>query len=224
MRSLFVIIALSLCSVPAWGSELLSQVHWLGHGSVRIDTPVVIYIDPWDIERGRAADLILISHPHSDHCSPKDVAKIQHTNTKIITTRDCAKKLSGFVKILKPGESFEFKNIKITAIPAYNLKKPFHKKEQDWLGFVVTVGGETIYYSGDTDLIPEMKDLKPDIALLPIGGKFSMDLREAAEACTLIQPKLVIPILWGKTRGSHQEALKFKEISPVPTKILKQER
>jgi len=185
------------------------KIAWLGHDAFRIDAAKTIYIDPYEIQDGKAADIILITHEHFDHCAPEDVAKIQKDATIIVTEKDSASKLSGDVRVVKPGETLTIDGVKIEAVPAYNTNKQFHPKENGWLGFIVEMEGVRIYHAGDTDMIPEMKDLKVDIALLPVSGTYVMTAAEAVEAALAIQPGLAIPMHYGSIVGGETDAEKF---------------
>ena len=191
--------------------EMAQKMVWLGHDGFRIDAEETIYFDPYDIVAGPKADLILISHEHFDHCSPDDVSKIQGPGTVIITDKTSAEKLTGDVRIIAPGEFMSLGEVKIEAVPSYNRDKDFHPKQKAWLGFVVEVDGVRIYHAGDTDFIPEMKDLKVDIALLPVSGTYVMTADQAVEAALAIQPKLAIPMHYGAIVGDDKDALAFKE-------------
>ena len=186
------------------------NIHWLGHDGFRIDTEKVIYFDPYQIEAGPQADLILISHDHFDHCSPEDVAKIQGPETIIVTEKDSAEKLTGDVRILKPGETLNLDGVKILGVPSYNTDKDFHPRKNGWLGFLVEVSGISIYHAGDTDYIPEMKDLEVDIALLPVSGTYVMTANQAVKAALAMGPTLAIPMHYGAIVGGNQDALDFK--------------
>jgi len=207
--------------------KMTSNIHWLGHDSFRIEGQgAVIYLDPFKINEGPKADLILITHDHFDHCSPADVAKIQKPETVIVTVAQAATKLSGQIKTVKPGDDFTVKGIAVKTIPAYNINKfrspgvPFHPKESGYVGFILTVNGLRIYHAGDTDFIPGMKGLGPDIALLPVSGTYVMTAEEAAEAAAAIKPKLAIPMHVGGPVGSLSDADRFKEKATVPVIIL----
>jgi len=131
--------------------------------------------------------------------------------------------LKGNIKTVRPGDNLTIKGIDIKVVPAYNIKKDYHPKENRWVGFILNMKGTRIYHSGDTDFIPEMKKIKADIALLPIGGTYTMDVAEAVEAVKAINPKVVIPMHYGDIVGSVEDAEKFKKLSPVKVEILKKE-
>lgn len=207
--------------------QMVSNIHWLGHDSFRIKGDgLVIYIDPWQIEDGPKADLILITHDHRDHCSPADVAKVQKEDSVIVTVAAAAAKLSGQIQVVKPGDELRVKGIPISAVPAYNVNKfrspgvPFHPRESGYVGFVVTVEGQRIYHAGDTDCIPEMGSINADIALLPVSGTYVMTADEAVEAAAIIKPQIAIPMHIGRGIGSLADAERFKEKASVPVEIL----
>ncbi|MFC1801752.1 MBL fold metallo-hydrolase [Nanoarchaeota archaeon] len=202
------------------------KIKWLGHSSFKITNGKTIYLDPYHIEPEEDADLILITHAHFDHFSPEDLEKIKKKSTVVVTTADCAAKLSLNTKVIKPGETINLENIKVEAVPAYNTHRfksegvPFHSKESGWCGYIITVDNVRIYHAGDTDKIPEMKDIKCDVALLPIGGTYTMDAEEAAQAANEIQPHVAIPMHWGKIVGKKTDAELFSEKAEVEVKIL----
>ena len=187
------------------------KIVWLGHDGFRIDAEKTVYFDPYQIEGGPVADLILISHEHFDHCSPEDVAKIQGPETVIVTEKDSAKKLTGDIKILKPGEILDLGDVKIEAVPSYNTDKDFHPRKNGWLGFIVELEGVKVYHAGDADFIPEMKDFDVDIALLPVSGTYVMTADQAVKAALAINPKLAIPMHYGAIVGDIADALNFKK-------------
>lgn len=176
-------------------------VEWLGHASFKISFGgKVIYIDPYEGEYTEKADLILITHSHHDHCDNRKVKLVWTEATMIIAPADCAKMAGGRIKSLKPGEKATIDNITVKAIDAYNMRRfrspgiPFHPRGLG-VGYLIMIGGKTIYHAGDTDFIPEMKDLRDIyLALLPAGGTYTMDNTEAAEATLAIRPNYVIPM------------------------------
>ena len=198
---------------------MLTKIKWLGHSSVKIEAGKIIYIDPWKIKNGQKADLILISHTHHDHLSPADIKKIQKEETVIIASSDAASQLSGDVRVLKPGQEVTVHGITVQAIPAYNIGKAYHPKASQWIGFLLTVEGKTIYYGGDTDLIPEMQRIRADIVILPVGGTYTMTAKEAAEAVNLIRPEVAIPIHYGDIVGTLEDAIQFKGLCKIPVEI-----
>ena len=190
--------------------EMLEKMTWLGHDCFRIDGSKTVYIDPYNIEPGKKADLVLVTHDHFDHCSPEDVEKIMQPETIVATEKDSAKKLSGNVKTVKPGDSLAIDDVKIEAVPAYNINKDFHPKANDWLGFVLEMDGVRIYHAGDTDFIPEMETLNVDIALLPVSGTYVMTADEAVKAALAIEPGIAVPMHYGAIVGDSNDALTFK--------------
>ncbi|MFC2091938.1 MBL fold metallo-hydrolase, partial [Elusimicrobiota bacterium] len=128
--------------------NMISDIHWLGHDSFRIEGKgLFIYIDPYKIETDIKADIILITHEHGDHCSADDIARIRKDDTIIVTVKSAAEKLKGDIRIIKPGDKIEIKDIPIEAVHAYNTNKfrspgvPFHPKESGHAGYILTVEG-----------------------------------------------------------------------------------
>ena len=204
---------------------MVKNIHWLGHDCFRIDGPPTIYIDPYKLseEALPKADLILITHDHFDHLSLPDVEKIREKDTVIVTIAAAAAKLKGDVKTVKPGDRLTVLNVPIEVVPAYNIGKKYHPKEAGHVGYILTVGGQRIYHAGDTDVIPEMKDFRVDIALLPVSGTYVMTAEEAIEAVKSINPKVVIPMHYGTIVGSEKDAKHLAKSVSTEVVILNKE-
>jgi L-ascorbate metabolism protein UlaG (beta-lactamase superfamily) len=199
------------------------KIHWLGHASFKIKNSSVIYIDPYIIpEDAEKADLILITHEHYDHCAVENIRKLAKDDTIVIATEDCIVKLADLnVRGITPNQKIEVKGIAIETIPAYNIGKAFHTKASNWVGYIITINGVRIYHAGDSDFIPEMKELKNiDVALMPVGGTYTMNAEEAADAVNSFNPKIAIPMHYGSIIGNRADAERFKELAKCEVKIL----
>ncbi len=199
------------------------KLQWLGHASFRIsDGNTVIYIDPWKLKDGaHDATLVLVSHSHSDHYSAGDIARVSAPATKLIASADVIQQ-EGKGQVMKPGQTIDADGVKLTGIPAYNIAKKFHPRANNWLGFVIEIAGKHIYYAGDTDQTPEMNALKNiDLALLPVGGTYTMNAAEAAEATKTFKPTRAIPYHYGDIVGSQSDADNFAKKAACEVKVLK---
>jgi len=176
--------------------EVIKQLKWIGQSGFIINTSQnTITIDPYQSKCCTLSDIILITHPHFDHLSIEDIDRFRKPSTVIITEAQSARKLSGDVQIIKPGEEITINDIKISAVCAYNIDNDNpHPKNNNWLGFILDFEGVRIYHSGDTDLIPEMDTLDVDIAILPVSGTYVMNAEDAIIAVHKIKPKIAIPM------------------------------
>ena len=191
---------------------MAKDITWLGHASFKVRVKeLLIYIDPYNISSQPLADIILITHQHYDHCSLEDVSKIKKPDTAIVAPGDCASTL-GDINPASPGKELEIKGVKIEVTPAYNLNKQFHQKSKGWVGYIIDTPDGRIYHAGDTDNIPEMDNIKADIVLLPVGGTYTMDAKEAHQSALKIRPRLAIPMHYGEVAGSLRDAREFKSL------------
>jgi L-ascorbate metabolism protein UlaG (beta-lactamase superfamily) len=210
----------------------LKGIEWLGHAGFRINTRAgIVYIDPYRVENGPPADLILITHDHFDHFSRDDVVRLAGRRTTAIAPATVTEQLKGRTVSIAPGETVEVDELEITALPAYNTNKldsagkPFHSRDAGWVGFVLRDGARRIYHSGDTDVIPEMDQAAGvDVALLPVSGTYVMSALEAAEAARRIDPAVAVPMHWGTVIGSKVDAEAFASAAPVEVEILRESR
>jgi L-ascorbate metabolism protein UlaG (beta-lactamase superfamily) len=198
------------------------EITWLGHASFRLAAEGrVVYVDPWKLnDSPHDADLVFVSHSHYDHCSPDDVRAVAKDDTTILAPADAAASLCP-ARAVAPGETIQLGELTVETVPAYNVGKKFHPKRQNWCGAVFTLGGVRIYYAGDTDRIDEMDDLKNvDVALLPVGGTYTLNADEAAEVCKAMSPRRAIPYHWGDIVGSRADAQAFADAAGVEVSIL----
>ncbi len=209
------------------------EIIWLGHDGFLIRKDKTIYIDPYQIKGGPPADIVLITHDHFDHLSIDDLKKIVTDKTTIVGAKNCEKELKklgkGSLHFVAAGDVLTLQNIKVKAVQAYNVSKfkepgvVFHPKDYGGVGYVLTIDDVSIYHAGDTDFIPEMKEIKVDVALLPVSGTYVMTAHEAVEAANTINPKVVIPMHYGAIVGSEKDAEEFKKHYKGETVILKKQ-
>ncbi|MBU0907469.1 MAG: MBL fold metallo-hydrolase [Nanoarchaeota archaeon] len=201
------------------------KIEYLGHSGFHFSNGKSIVVDPYNLSnQGPKADLVLITHSHFDHCSIKDIELVKKEGTVVVIPADAQSKITRIsgvdMQIIEPGDELTFGNVKVTAVPAYNVNKDFHPKREGWMGFIIKLGGVIIYHAGDSDKIPEMRNLtgygkhgNEFVALLPVSGKYVMDAEEAAEVASIISPDLVIPMHYGAgVAGTREDAEKFVKL------------
>ena len=198
--------------------------------SIRIESAegTVIYLDPLGIEGNPGdADLILVTHSHYDHFSTADIAKIRKDSTKLVIPSsmkgDMEKNGFGLQDYLsmEAGDMISAAGIHIRAVPAYNKLKPFHPRRNGWIGYVLTVDGTRIYVAGDTDALKENTSIECDIAMVPIGGTYTMNPREAAAFINSLKPAIVIPTHYGSIVGKPADADEFERHVDQPVRVIR---
>lgn len=183
---------------------MIDRIQWLGHGSFRIQGPPLIYINPWRIARNAFhADIILISNDQYDHCSPADIEKLRGPQTVVIGNAAAAVALGAPMTVLRPWQSINFGSARITAVPAYTFT-PHHPVAKGELGYIISLDYYDTYYAGTTDVIPELKHVQADIAIVPVGaGQGTMNVERAAEFLNAMRPRWVVPSHWGTLAGTQ---------------------
>ncbi len=191
--------------------------------SIRIENDgKVIYFDPFKIESEvHDADVIFFTHEHYDHYSKEDYLKVSKNDTIYVMPKSMGSDFDDIAILLNPNDKTHILGMLVEANRAYNLNKPYHPYDNDWLGYKVDLKGYSIYVCGDTDYIPELENIKCDILFVPIGGKFTMDYKESANFVNDIKPKKVIPIHYGSIIGNESDFDKFKELINKDIEVLK---
>ena len=195
---------------------MVENIEVLYHSSIRISKNKVIYIDPFKIDKNyNDADIVFITHDHFDHYSEEDIDKVINENTTIIIPKELLTKIlrkginKNAVITVESNKEYMVQGIKFETIPAYNTDKTFHPKENDWVGYIITLDGIRYYIAGDTDITEENRKVKCDVAFVPVGGTYTMDFKEAAQLINEIQPKIAVPIHYGSVVGTKQDATDF---------------
>ena len=204
------------------------------HGSIRITFDGrVIEVDPvsrleptTDYSTMPKADYIFVTHEHYDHFSPEDIEKVAGKDTTLIVPESMkgkAQEASGLVKkivTVKPGEDCEVEGLCFETVPAYNVDKKFHPKSNEWIGYILKTDGKRIYIAGDTDATPEARAVQCDVALVPVGGTYTMDAKKAADLINIIKPSVAIPTHYGSVVGKPSDAEHFAELVKEPVKVV----
>ena len=206
---------------------MIGNIEVFIQNSIRIRSRVgVIYIDPFQMkEEPKDADFVLITHDHYDHFSPEDIGKVSKADTILVVPEKMAAKarevsgMVGKIETVKPSVYREMGGLEFETVPAYNTLKPFHPKSAEWVGYILRIDGKRIYIAGDTDATKEAKAVKCDIALVPIGGTYTMDAKKAAELINTIRPDVAIPVHYGHIVGKPSDGEVFAENVMAPIKV-----
>jgi len=195
----------------------MNNIELLGHSGIKILGESTIYVDPYNVKKTvNDADYIFITHSHYDHYSPEDIVKLKKENTVIVVPRDLVNEATklGFKNVVEvvPNSEYKLGNINFLTVNSYNISKSFHPKENNWVGYIINTNITSYYIAGDTDFVDEMTEVKCDIALVPVGGTYTMDYKEAARLVNEIKPKIAIPIHYGSIVGTKEDAVEFKKL------------
>lgn len=195
---------------------MLENIEVLYHSCIKISKEKIIYIDPFHIDTEyHDADIIFITHDHYDHFSENDIYKVKKENTKIVAPDSLLEKIlvMGFkeenITTVDPGETDKIEDIEYETIPAYNIDKQYHPKENGWVGYILKIDDVKYYIAGDTDITEENKKVQCDVAFVPVGGTYTMDFSESAQLVNEIKPKIAVPIHYGSVVGTKQDAEDF---------------
>jgi L-ascorbate metabolism protein UlaG (beta-lactamase superfamily) len=186
--------------------EAANRILWYGQNALRLELDgKVVWIDPVGVPSTQKADIILLTHDHGDHFSASTVKALSGPDTKVLAGFD----RNGLTRI-KPGEKRSFGGLTVEAVPMYNIKKSAHPRSKGYCGFVLSAGGIRIYDAGDTERIPEMKEIACDVVLLPLGQTYTMgSVEEAVQAALDVKAKVAIPVHYGMYEGTEADADRF---------------
>ncbi len=196
--------------------SMLENVEVLCHNCIKFNSEKIIYTDPFQLKNEyHDADMILITHSHYDHFSEEDIEKVRGENTVICITEDLYDKILELnfqkenIVVVKPNHTYQILGIEIETIPAYNTNKKFHPKENQWVGYLLHLQGNTYYIAGDTDITEENRKIICDVAFVPVGGTYTMGSKEAAELVNEIKPRFAVPVHYGSIVGEQKDAELF---------------
>lgn len=202
-------------------ADLLKGVSLHKNSGIRMQKSRTVYFDPFLVDDSRKdADFVFISHSHDDHLDEDSIRRIIKEDTILIAPENCIDQLkaAGFGNALAvlPSKSYEAAGLKFETVPMYNIGKKFHRKDNNWVGYVVHIDDAAYYFAGDTDVIPEMKDIHADVAFLPVGGTFTMTADEAVRAAGIIKPSVAVPMHYADVAGTKKDAEDFiKGLEPA---------
>lgn len=189
------------------------------HSSIRIVSEKIIYCDPFKLDgTPHDADIVFVTHAHFDHFSPEDLEKIAKPETTYVMPESMkADAVKAGIReenliTLQPEQTADVCGIPVETVPSYNIGKPMHPKKNGWLGYILTVEGQRIYIGGDMDATPEAAVVKCDIAMIPIGGTYTMNAKEAAALVNEMRPKTVIPTHYGSIVGLKKDEKTFVKL------------
>lgn len=205
---------------------MLENIELFCQSSLKFSKDKIIYFDPFKIsDEYHDADYIFITHDHFDHYDVDSINKIKKDDTKIIipdTLREKSLELfsEDNILVVEPLKDYVVGDISFRTVPAYNTNKDFHPRSNNWVGYVVNLDNHSYYVMGDTDSIPEAKEVKCDVLFIPIGGTYTMDYKEAAELTNIIRPLVAVPIHYSTVVGTREDANKFLEMIEVEGKAI----
>lgn len=209
----------------------LDAVRVLTHSAIRLqaNSGAVVYCDPFDlVDAPHDASVVLITHNHYDHLSPEDYKKVANETTIVIAPstieQDVAALDAARVILLDAGDSTEVCGVAVSAVPAYNVEPErlqFHSQENKWLGYLVGFDGTTFYISGDTDENEDIDKVSCDVALIPIGGTYTMDPAQAAAFINTIKPAVVVPTHYGTAVGNKEDVEAFEPLVDPSIKVVR---
>lgn len=191
--------------------------------SIKIVSDKVVYFDPFKIDKNyNDADIIFITHDHFDHFSIEDIKKVEKDDTVYVIPDSMYNLLGGEnVVNLYPNEKATIEGLDVYSVPAYNANSDFHPIEKGYLGYLVNIDNKVIYVAGDCDVNKDNLNIKCDVAFVPIGGKYTMDYKQAAQLINTIKPKEVIPTHFGDIVGDKEDGDKFADLISKDIKVLK---
>lgn len=195
---------------------MLENIEVFIQSSIRFNRDLKIYFDPLRMETSyNDADIIFITHSHWDHLSIEDINKAKKNDTIIVapsSIKSDVENLGLELLLVEPDNRYEVKGISFETVRAYNNEKEFHPIENNWVGYIITFDNVRYYIAGDTDKTVDNMKVKCDVAFIPIGGKFTMNAKEAAELINAIKPKIVVPIHYGSIIGTKQDEVDFANL------------